>query len=198
MSNEFEKFIKKNRNDFDDANPSDKVWAEIEKTLPVKKEAKRFTIRDIYKWTAAAAIFFIAVTSAYFVFVNKEKYSHENPPVGSEKESSPSRFESFNSVSMEFAAEFKQATETVQKRQKELQSAIASDPELYRKFLEDLSILDSTYRLLREQANQSMNRDVIIKAMIDNLRLQSELLARQLMISKEIKTTKTSKNEKNI
>jgi len=198
MSNDFEKFIKKNRNDFDDASPSDKVWKEIEKTLPVKKEAKRFTIRDMYKWTATAAIFFVAVTSAYFVFIKKEKYSHENPPVGTEKEKSPSRFENFNSVSMEFAAEFKEATEAVENRQKELRSAIANDPDLYRKFQGDLSTLDSTYRLLRDQANQSMNRDVIIKAMIDNLKLQSELLSRQLMIINEIKTTKTSKNEKNI
>jgi len=198
MSNEFEKFIKKNRNDFDDASPSDKVWKEIEKTLPVKKEAKRFTIRDMYKWTAAAAIFFVALTSAYFVFIKKEKYSHENFTVGAEKEKSPSRFESFNNVSMEFAAEFKEASEAVENRQKELRSAIANDPELYRKFQGDLGILDSTYRLLREQADQSMNRDVIIKAMIQNLKLQSELLGRQLMIINEIKTTKTSKNDKNI
>ena len=198
MSNEFEKFIKKNRNDFDDASPSDKMWKEIEKTLPAKKEAKRFTIRDMYKWTAAAAIFFVTVTSAYFVFIKKEKYSHENPSLGTEKEKSPSPFESFNSVSMEFAAEFKEATEAVENRQKELRSAIANDPELYRKFQSDLGILDSTYRLLREQADQSMNRDVIIKAMIQNLKLQSELLGRQLMIINEIQTTKTSKNEKNI
>jgi hypothetical protein len=51
---------------------------------------------------------------------------------------------------------------------------------------------------LREQADQSMNRDVIIKAMIENLKLKSELLGRQLMIINEIQTTKTSKNEKNI
>ena len=74
MSNDFEKFIRKNRNDFDDASPSDKVWNEIEKTIPVKKDARRFTIRDIYKWTAAAAVFFIAVTSAYFVFINRKTF----------------------------------------------------------------------------------------------------------------------------
>ena len=198
MSNDFEKFIRKNRNDFDDAGPSDKVWKEIEKTLPIKKEARRFTIRDIYKWSAAAAVFFIAVTSAYFIFINKGKYSHENSPAGTEEQRSPSRFESFNSVSMEFAAEFKEARQAVENRQKELRSAVASDPELYRKFQDDLNTLDSTYRLLRDQADQSMNRDVIIKAMIDNLQLQSELLGRQLMIIKEIKPTKTSKNEKNI
>lgn len=202
MSNEFEKFIRKNRSDFDDASASDNVWREIEKTLPVKKEAKHFTIRDMYKWTAAAAIFFVTVTSAYFVFIKKEKYPDsyrdENPPVGTEKEKSPSRFETFNSVSMEFAAEFKEAAEAVENRQQELRSAIANDPELYRKFQGDLGILDSAYRLLREQADQSMNRDVIIKAMIQNLKLQAELLGRQLMIINEIQTTKTSKDERNI
>jgi hypothetical protein len=86
----------------------------------------------------------------------------------------------------------------VEVRQKELRVAIANDPELYRKFQQDLNTLDSSYRVLREQASQSMNGDVIIKAMIQNLQLQSELLGRQLMIIREFKTTKTSTNEKNI
>ena len=196
MSNDIEKFIRKNRNDFDDENPSGKVWAEIEKTLPKKKEAKRFTIRDIYKWSAVAAIFFVTLTSAYFIF-NKE-YSHEIPNSKTEEKEPSSRFENFNSVSIEFASEFKEASRAVEDRQKELRSAIANDPELYKKFQGDLNTLDSSYRLLREQAGQSMNRDVIIKAMIDNLRMQSELLGRQLMIIHEFKTTKTSKNAKNI
>ena len=69
MSNEFEKFIRKNRSDFDDASASDNVWKEIEKTLPIKKDPKRFTLRDIYKWSAAAAIFFMTLTSVYFLFI---------------------------------------------------------------------------------------------------------------------------------
>ena len=34
MSTEFEKFIRKNRNDFDDGVPSDKVWKEIKDIKP--------------------------------------------------------------------------------------------------------------------------------------------------------------------
>ena len=49
MSSDLEKFIRKNRDDFDDAEPSGNVWKNVERSLPVKKEAKRFTIRDIYK-----------------------------------------------------------------------------------------------------------------------------------------------------
>ena len=196
MSTEFEKFVRKNRNEFDDAFPSDKVWKEVEKTIPVKKEAKRFTLMDIYKWSAAAAIFFIALTSVYFLV--RQKYSHENVTSknGTEEHSLP--LEDLSSISSENAAEFKQASEAVENRQKELRAAIANDPELYKKFQQDLNTLDSSYRLLRDQANQSVNRDVIIKAMIQNLQLQSELLGRQLMIIHEFKPTKKSTNEKSI
>jgi len=200
MSSDLEKFIRKNRGDFDGADPSNKVWKDIERALPIKKEVKRFTIRDIYKWSAAAAIFFIALTSIYFLFIKKTPGNdpEKTSTVRTGAQESPSRLDNFNSISIEYAAEFKEATQAVEERQKELRTAIANDPALYRKFQQDLNILDSSYRLLREQASQSVNGDVIIKAMIQNLQLQSELLGRQLMIIHEYKTTKTSTNEKNI
>ena len=200
MSSDLEKFIRKNRGDFDDADPSNKVWKNIEQFLPVKKEEKHFTIRDIYKWSAAAAIFFIALTSVYFLFVRKLPNSDgvEIPTVKTDQQTNPSRLDNFNSISIEYATQFKQAEQAVEDRQKQLRAAIANDPALYHKFQQDLVTLDSSYRLLREQASQSINGDVIIKAMIQNLQLQSELLGRQLMIIHEYKTTKTSTNEKNI
>jgi len=200
MSSDLEKFIRKNRGDFDDADPSNKVWKNIERSLPVKKEEKHFTIRDIYKWSAAAAIFFIALTSVYFLFIRKLPNSDRDviPTVKTDQPINPSRLDNFNSISIEYATQFKQAEQAVEDRQKQLRTAIANDPALYRKFQQDLNTLDSSYRLLREQASQSINGDVIIKAMIQNLQLQSELLGRQLMIIHEYKTTKTSTNEKNI
>ena len=200
MSSDLEKFIRKNRGEFDDADPSNKVWKDIERSLPIKKEAKRFTIRDIYKWSAAAAIFFIALTSVYFLFIRKLPNSDgvEIPTVKTDQQTNPSRLDNFNSISIEYATQFKQAEQAVEDRQKQLRAAIANDPALYHKFQQDLVTLDSSYQLLREQASQSINGDVIIKAMIQNLQLQSELLGRQLMIIHEYKTTKTSTNEKNI
>jgi len=200
MSSELEKFIRKNRGDFDDADPSNRVWKNIEQSLPVKKEGKRFTIRDIYKWSAAAAIFFIALTSVYFLFIRKtpNRDRGEIPTVKTDPPANPSRPDNFNSISIEYTTQFKQAEQAVEDRQKQLRAAIANDPALYRKFQQDLNTLDSSYRMLREQASHSINGDVIIKAMIQNLQLQSELLSRQLMIIHEYKTTKTSTNEKNI
>jgi hypothetical protein len=200
MSSDLEKFIRKNRGDFDGADPSNKVWEDIERSLPIKKEAKRFTIRDIYKWSAAAAIFFIALTSVYFLFIRKLPDSDPNeiPTVKTEQPTNSSRLDNFNSISIEYATQFKAAEQAVEDRQKQLRAAIANDPMLYHKFQQDLVTLDSSYRMLREQASHSINGDVIIKAMIQNLQLQSELLGRQLMIIHEYKTTKTSTNEKNI
>lgn len=200
MSSDLEKFIRKNRGDFDDADPSNKVWKNIERSLPAKKEAKLFTLRDVYKWSAAAAIFFITLTSVYFLFIRKLPNSDggEIPTVKTDPPTNPSRLDNFNSISIEYATQFKQAEQAVEDRQKQLRAAIANDPALYRKFQQDLNTLDSSYRMLREQASHSVNGDVIIKAMIQNLQLQSELLGRQLMIIHEFKTTKTSTNEKNI
>ena len=91
MSSDLEKFIRKNRGEFDDADPSNKVWKDIERALPIKKEVKRFTIRDIYKWSAAAAIFFITLTSVYFLFIRKPSNSDRNeiPTVKTEQTTNP-------------------------------------------------------------------------------------------------------------
>src|SRR4030095_4011311 len=139
MSSDLEKFIRKNRGDFDDADPSGKVWENIERSLPVKKEAKRFTIRDIYKWSTAAAIFFIALTSVYFLFIRKSPGSNqeETSKIKTETPANPSHLDNFNSIAIEYAAEFKEATEAVENRQRELRAAIANDPALYRKFQQD-------------------------------------------------------------
>ena len=48
------------------------------------------------------------------------------------------------------------------------------------------------------QAETSPNRDVIIKAMMQNLALKAELLARQLSIINEFKNTKNEKNNSSI
>jgi hypothetical protein len=103
-----------------------------------------------------------------------------------------------SSIAPEHAAEIKEIYKSLASRQLELKSATAGQPELYQQFLSDLTVLDSSYRSLRNQALYSPNRDVIIRAMMQNLQLQAELIYRQLMITNEIKEQKTKQNEKAI
>ncbi len=190
MSSNLEKFINRHRSDFDSEHPSEDVWEKIESTIPVKKEANRFSIRDIYKWTAAAAISCIVLTSVYFLYIRQQRKEITRTE---QQDNGPDHL---SGIAPEYTAEVKQAFLAIQTRREELKDATAGRPELYKQFSDDLRMLDSSYRMLQTQAAQSPNRDVIMKAMIQNLQLQAELLYRQLMITNEIKNNKTQKNEK--
>ena len=194
MNNNLEKFIQKNRREFDTESPSDNVWNAIEKNVPAKKEAKIFSMRDMLKWSAAAVVFFVALTAIYFIYI--KKYSHENstaPQQAAVKTVTP---DELSGIAPEHATEFKKIYNSIVSSQRELKNAAAGQPELYKQFLSDLAVLDSSYRSLRNQALVTPNRDVIIKAMMQNLQLQAELIYRQLTITNEIKQQKTKQNEK--
>lgn len=190
MSSNLEKFIHRNRSDFDTAHPSEEVWKKIEAGIPEKKEAKRFSINDLYKWSAAAAVLCILLTSVYFLYIREQ----EKETAQTEKQHN--RPEQLSGIDPEYTAEATRVFLAVQTRQEELKDATADHPELYKQFSDDLRVLDSSYRMLQTQAAQSPNRDVIMKAMIQNLQLQAELLYRQIIITREIKNNKTQKNEK--
>lgn len=186
MSTDLEKFIQRNREDFDQVQPAEKVWEKINTAYPGKKTRP---YRTIYKWSMVAAAAFIFIASAYFLI---KKYSHENndgdtiaaePPV------------EVHGITPEYAVEFKSVYQSVAAGQKELENAAASQPRLYQQFQQDLAVLDSSYQLLKNQAVQSVNRDVIIRAMIQNLQLQAKLLDRQLMIVNQFKNAKNLSHE---
>lgn len=180
MSSNLEKFVNRNRSEFDTEHPSADVWRKIEKTLPVKKESKVFSLRDIYKFSAAAAILCIVLTSVYFLYIRQQKT--ETAQVET-KTNNPE----LNGIAPEYIAEAKQVFNAIETRQEQLKEATADNPQLYQQFLDDLKLLDSTYNMLQKQAAVTPNKDVIMKAMLQNLQLQAELLYRQLMISNDIK-----------
>ena len=200
MSSNIEKFIQQNRKEFDSEQPSENVWNNIEQTIPVKKEAKRFSLNDMIKWSAAAAVLFITLTSVYFLYI--KKYSPEptaNP--GADNRPGLEKPDELSDIAPEYAVQFKRFNETIELQQVELKKATTDQPTLYKQFEEDLEVLDSAFAALKKQAGQTANRDVMIKAMIQNLQLQAELLGRQLLIIKDIKNekqTQTQKDEKTI
>jgi hypothetical protein len=187
MSSKLEQFIKDNRGEFNGEHPSRNVWDEIEATLPQTKPAKVISMKLMYKWMAAAAVVCIVLTSVYFLYI-KEKNSNE--PVAETKTETPKQ-DALKYASPADASQISQVFQAIQTRQQELKEATANNPELYQTFLTDLQVLDSTYQILQKQAGQTANRDVIIKAMIQNLQLQAELLYRQLTITNEIKKENT-------
>jgi hypothetical protein len=197
MSNPLEKFINNNREDFDSENPSAKVWENIEKNIPIKKNATIFSIKDIYKWSAAAAILFIALTSVYFLWIRKPAAVETITKTEKASDSNTVNQNDIGTIAPEYATEAKQFYQIIETKQQQLKSVTKDQPNLYNQFATDLSTLDSSYRVLKNQAAITPNRDVIIKAMMQNLQLQAELLSRQLMIINDFKSTKNKNDEKN-
>ena len=72
-------------------------------------------------------------------------------------------------------------------------------PGLASQFEGDMAALDSAYQILHRQAMQTPGSEVIIRAMIQNLQLQAELLSRQLSIINQYSNNQKNshENEKN-
>ncbi len=197
MNNNLEKFIQKNRPDFDKEVPGKNVWSNIEKTIPVIKEKKRFSVKEFIKWSAAATIVFAVITSGYFIYI--KKYSQEPTPTVQipAGENNNINYEELSTLMPGNIAEIEKIYTSIVTSRQELKSAASGQPELYKQFLDDLSALENSFQLLKNQSTVTTNKDLIIKAMIQNLRLQAELLYRQLMITNEF-SQKTKQNEKGI
>jgi hypothetical protein len=211
MSSVLEKFVRENAGEFDSEAPPAAVWDAVEQRLPHRRQ-KMFSIREVYKWSAAAAVFFVLLTSAYFLWIKKTPAANpaaqpaakaDTPgagnnvagvmqnPVAPPVETTGSSIEPEEPV---YADETEQMYRAIAVRQNRLMDAAKNHPELYHKFTADLQVLDSTCTILKSQLKSTPNRDIIIKAIMHNLRLQAELLGRQLSIINEFK--KTTKHEK--
>ena len=198
MKDNFEKFIQTHRSEFDNESPGEDIWKNIEKTIPAKKTSNQFSFGIIARWTAAAAIVFAAITTLYFLNARKNNPEENTASELSTEKNIFINMKDLGGITSEQAAELNRIFSIISASRQELKNVASDRPELYEQFMNDLAVLESSYNSLHSQALQSPNRDIIIKAMMQNLQLQSELIYRQLKISKEYKQQKNIQNEKAI
>lgn len=195
MSKRIEKFIEQNRHLLDTENVPDTVWDKIKLPVTEKKAAKVVLWKPVYKWAAAAAFTGLIALTSYLLI---QKYSHDDiiPPVAElKKDNDTLPPGEINNLAPEYGPEAQEIYNSIAVKQEELKTIASTDPELYKQFAGDLATLDSSYRVLKSQAAASPNHDVIIKAMIQNLQLQAELLSRQLLIINQFKNSKKESHE---
>jgi len=195
MSNQLKSFFQRHKEKFDSEIPAASVWERIEKNITVKP--KVFTLKEVYRWSAAAAVLCIVLTSFYFLLLRKKETQLRVVTTASKEKKLPDEIQEISTYAPEYAAEAQQIFYAIEASRQELQREAKPEPGLHKEFAADLKVLDSSYQQLKDQAALSPNRDIIIKAMLDNLHLQAELLARQLVIMNNLKETKTVNNEKN-
>jgi hypothetical protein len=191
MSKNIEKFIEQNRHLLDVENIPEAVWEKIKlPTLQPKKS--QALIKPMYKWAAAAVVTALLGVASYFL-ISRKNATQPDITVNKNYDTLPPV--AIKNLAPEYAPEAEEIYNSIAVKQQELKDIAVAAPELYKQFASDLATLDSSYRVLKTQASSSPNHDVIIKAMIQNLQLQAELLNRQLLIMSQFKNSKKETNE---
>ena len=73
-----------------------------------------------------------------------------------------------------YAKEVYHFTQLIELKQNELKEIEKENPNLYKKFVGDINTLDSSYNALKKELPENPNREQLLEAMIENLRLQTD------------------------
>jgi hypothetical protein len=174
MSKRLEEFIKMNREEFDDLEPSADLWGRIEKHLPAqevplkKREKKTFSLGFVLS-VAASVMVVMCIGFAYYLHAN-EKHSGID----------------FAAINPVYAKQQVQYTSMIESKRTELKAIAASDPELYKEFSAEIAQMEATYKELSADLATSPNQERVLRAMIHNLRIQTDVLNRQLSVIEQM------------
>ena len=183
-----ERFVRDNREAFDDREPLDDLWRKIETSLgkestnhvgsdqtpPFQRVHKSYPIhwtRVILDWRMAASVTVLLLAGMFLYVNNRYGVSHQPEVVA---------------ASPTYAREVVQFTRLIDDKRAELKRITEDNPALYRAFATDLDRLENSYQSLKADLPLNPNQDVLIQAMIQNLHYQINLLNEQLRVIQRI------------
>ena len=182
MSKRLEDFIKANRDEFDELEPSADLLGRIEKHLPAegalpkKREAKTFSLSFVLK-VAASVIMVMGI--GFVLYLRHEKRTGID----------------YAAINPIFAREHTRYVSLVESKRTELMAVAKSDPQLYREFSAEIAKMESTYKKLNSDLATSPNQELVLRAMIRNLQIQTDVLNQQLNVIEQYNQMK--KDQKN-
>jgi hypothetical protein len=193
MSNRLEDFIRDNREEFDSEEPRPQLWKKMRADLEDgdKRNDKIFHL-SFLRWTAAAAI--VVMMAGMFYYMNQRQQV-----TGVAGKGTPAQTEidtMLDQIDPTYAKQVYHFTQLINLKQNELKQIEKEHPELYSQFVTDIHKLDSSYQALRAELPANPDPEMLLEAMLQNLRLQADLLNQQLTIIKQIKQNKQSSHEK--
>jgi septal ring factor EnvC (AmiA/AmiB activator) len=185
MSKRLEDFITNNKQHFDELEPRADLWSKIETGLPQhfrdeKREGKSFSLGFVLR---VAALIALVMGTCFITYLAKQK---------------PATI-SLAAINPEYAKQQVRYTSLIASQRTELKSIAKTDPQLYKEFTAEIAKMDSTYKKLNKDLATSPNQEAVLRAMIRNLQVQTEVLNQQLNVIEQFNEFKNQKNEsKNI
>lgn len=185
MSKRFEDFMHDNNEEFNEIEPSADLWGKIEAQLnfldqeqeqPKKREAKTFSLGFVLK---VAASVIIVMGIGFGIYIQSQKGT---------------KGVDLAAINPEYAQQQVRYASLVETKLTELKSASKNDPQLYKEFSAEIAKMDSTYKKLNNDLATSPNQERVLRAMIRNLQIQTEVLTQQLNVIEQFNQMKKEQN----
>jgi len=168
------KYIRENRESFDDKIPPVNVWHKINDRLETNETSQVHI--GTYLWRAAAIVFFVLVVWLLFDKNEKSDQMSQVPHISDENQIA------FNDVETFYMQE-------IEEKQKLIVQFVSNNPEVDKNLLGEIDQLDSTYQVLKLKAEKGYS-EKILDAMVINLQMRIDILNQQLDVLEKIKRLK--------
>ena len=177
-----EQFIQNNREAFDNCEAPAGLWDKIDKSLgkeikhnPEPDEIiikfKKSSISRLKIWAMAASLFLLIGYISVFYLNNK----------------SDSTEQIVAEVAPQYGDKMVQYTSLIESKREEIKQIETHDPVMYKEFATEIEKLNQDYQNLQMELTETPNQEDLVKAMIQNLQVQLDILNRQLKIIEKVK-----------
>ncbi|MGY4538056.1 hypothetical protein ACVW0P_002476 [Mucilaginibacter sp. UYNi724] len=185
MSKRLEDFMKDHRAEFDDLEPRGDIWNNIALELdtwdeqqPKKREAKTFSLAFVLK---VAASVIVVMGLGFGLYLKNQK------PAGID----------LADINPTYAKQQVHYASMIESKRTRLKLVAKFDPQLYNEFNAELLKMDANYKKLNIDLATSPNQERVLRAMIRNLQIQTEVLNQQLSVIEQFNQSKKDHENEN-
>ncbi|HTK19681.1 MAG TPA: hypothetical protein VL442_09225 [Mucilaginibacter sp.] len=210
MDNEFEKYLQQNRDRFENGSPSNRVWEKLQRNL-VEHQARRHRVIRMRRISCSIAASILLCVAATLIIFNSRSQINSNTIAGniSRRDSMIDRqkimaqkiaLDSAERVAGVTDDKIRQSlyqyTQLIESRQKQIAVLQQVNPELYVSSQKVLTDLDQVYRRLQKQLPGSPDQQKVLQQLLQNLKMQEQILSNQLQLLEELQTPDNSADGK--
>jgi hypothetical protein len=212
MDNEFEDFLRQHRDDFENGSPSTQVWEKLKSGLSDhhRRQARVTRIRRI-SWCIAASIL-LCIVATLVIFKNKGKVSRDAitrdvthrdsmidlQKIAAQKIGQDSTVRIAGVMDNRTRQSLYHYARLIDAREKQVAALQQIDPELYARSQKTLADLNEVYNRLKQQLPRSVDQQKILRSLIDNLKMQEQILTNQLQLIEGLQSPNQPKYNKDV
>ncbi|AMR30680.1 hypothetical protein A0256_04210 [Mucilaginibacter sp. PAMC 26640] len=183
MSKRLEDFMDGHKEEFDDLQPRADIWNNISneldaweaEQLPKKREAKTFTLGFVLR---VAAMIIVVMGIGFGIYIQSQKTAGAAGEVN------------LADINPAYAKQQVHYASLIETKRVELKQVAKFDPQLYNEFNSELVKMQANYKKLSSDLATSPNQERVLRAMIRNLQVQTEVLNQQLSVIEQFNQSK--------